>query len=87
MAAYLARAKQLLSQFKRVEVKQIGGGSNSHANALANLASAVEAGNKRTVEVETQERPSIKLQPPWQVMCVDLGPSWMDQIITNLRDD
>ena len=74
MAAYLAHTKQLLSQFERVEAKQISKDSNSHADALANLASAIEAGNKRTIEVETLERPSIDFQPPRQVMCIDLCP-------------
>ena len=87
IAAYLTHAKQLLSQFERAEVKQIGRESNSHADALANLSSAVEAGNKRTVEVKTLEKPSIELQPLRQVMCVDLGLSWMDPIIAYLRDD
>ncbi|KAJ8615907.1 hypothetical protein MRB53_035279 [Persea americana] len=53
MAAYLAHARRLLSQFERAEVRQIGRESNSHADALARLASAVEAGEKRTIEVET----------------------------------
>ena len=75
MATYLAHAKQLLSQFERVEVKQIDRDSNSHADVLANLASAVKAGNKRTVKVETLERPSIELQLPRQVMCIDLDSS------------
>ncbi|KAJ8639949.1 hypothetical protein MRB53_016643 [Persea americana] len=87
MEAYLARAKELLSQFQRAEVQQIGRESNSHADALASLASAVEAGNKRTVEVETLEKPSIELQSPRQLMCVDIGPSWMDPITAYLRDD
>ena len=87
MAAYLDHAKQLLSQFERVEVNQIGRESNSHADALANLAYAVEAGNKRTVEVETLEKSSIELQSPRQVICVNLSRSWMDPIIAYLRDD
>ena len=65
MAAYLTHAKQLLSQFERAEVKQIDRESNSLADAFANLASAVEAGNKRTIKVETLEKPSIELQPLW----------------------
>ncbi|XXG49634.1 hypothetical protein AAC387_Pa02g3763 [Persea americana] len=66
MAAYLAHVKQLLPQFDRVEVKQIDRDSNSHADALINLAFAVEVGRKRTVEVEMLEKPSIELQPPRQ---------------------
>ncbi|XXG70590.1 hypothetical protein AAC387_Pa07g0034 [Persea americana] len=40
-----------------------------------------------TVKVETLEKPSIEFQPPRQVMCVDLGPSWIDSIIAYLRND
>ncbi|XXG69133.1 hypothetical protein AAC387_Pa06g2072 [Persea americana] len=75
MAAYLAHAKGLLSEFERAEVQQIGRESNSHADALSSLASTVEAGNRRTVEVETLQEPSIELQRPRQLMCVDLCPS------------
>ncbi|XXG90553.1 hypothetical protein AAC387_Pa12g2289 [Persea americana] len=87
MAAYLAHTKELLSQFEMTEIRQVGRESNSHANALASLASAVEASNRRTVEVETLREPSIKLQRPRQLMCVDLGPSWMDPVIAYLKDD
>ncbi|XXG88387.1 hypothetical protein AAC387_Pa12g0601 [Persea americana] len=87
MAAYLAQAKELPSKFERAEVRQIGSESNSYADALASLASAVEAGNKRTVEMETLLEPSIELQQPRQLMCLDLGPSWMDPIVAYLKDD
>lgn len=87
MAAYLSCAKQLLLQFQRAEVKQISRLSNSHADALANLASAVEAGKKRMVEVGTLETPSIELPPVRYVLCADLGPSWMDPVVAYLRDD
>ena len=87
MAAYLAHTKELLSQFEKAKVRQVGRKSNSHADALASLASAVEAGNKRTVEVEKLQEPSIELQRPRQLMCVDLGSSWMDPVIAYLKDD
>ena len=64
MAAYLAHAKGHLSEFEKAKVQQIGRESNSHADALASLASAVEASNKRTVEVETLQEPSIEPQRP-----------------------
>ena len=62
MAAYLAHTKELLSQFEKAEIRQVSRQSNSHADALASLASAVEAGNRRIVEVETLREPSIELQ-------------------------
>ena len=61
MASYLAHAKELLSRFERTEIRQVGRESNSHADALTSLASAVEASNRRTVEVETLCKPSIEL--------------------------
>ena len=51
------------------------------------LASTVEAGKKRSIEVESLERPSIELHPSREVLCIDLGPSWMDPIIAYLKDD
>ena len=56
MEAYLAHARELFSQFQKAEVQQIGRESNFDADALASLASAVEAGNRRTIEVETLEK-------------------------------
>ena len=47
----------------------------------------MEAGERRTIEVETLQEPSIDLQQPRQLMCLDLGPSWMDPIIAYLKDD
>ncbi|KAJ8624792.1 hypothetical protein MRB53_033322 [Persea americana] len=87
MAAYLSHAKRLLSELERAEVQQISRESNSYADALANLASIVEASNRRTVEVETLQEPSIELQRPRQLMCVDLSPSSMDPIIAYLKDN
>ncbi|XXG59271.1 hypothetical protein AAC387_Pa04g1381 [Persea americana] len=87
MVSYLAHTKGLLSQFVRTEIRQVGRESNSHADTLASLASAVEVGNRRIIEVETLREPSIELQRPRQLMCVDLGPSWMDPVIAYLKDD
>ena len=39
MTKYLAIAKALLIEFKAVKVEQVGRDLNSHANALAGLAS------------------------------------------------
>lgn len=87
MVAYLAHTKELLSQFEKAEIRQVGRESNFHADALASLASAIEAGNRRTVEVETLREPSIELQRSRQLMCLDLGQSWMDPVIAYLKDD
>ncbi|XXG83477.1 hypothetical protein AAC387_Pa10g1217 [Persea americana] len=85
MTAYLAHTKELLSQFERAEIRQVGRESNSHA--LVSLASVVEAGNRRTIEVETLREPSIELQRPRQLRCMDLSSSWMDPVIAYLKDD
>ena len=52
MAKYLAVAKNLLKVFRVVKIEQVGRDSNSHADALAGLASVSEGEVGRTIAVE-----------------------------------
>ncbi|KAI5315154.1 hypothetical protein L3X38_044330 [Prunus dulcis] len=56
MHAYLSTALQLLQSFRAYEIKQIHRGENSHADALARLASAIndKVGGKVPVEILAQ---------------------------------
>ena len=87
MASYLAQAKQMLSSFKKAEMVQVGRELNSHADALANLASAMEAEKRRTMKVEILDSPSIDIQQGTKVLCIDHELSWMDPIIAYLKHD
>ena len=75
MTSYLAQAKEMLLGFEKAEVIQVGRELNSHAEALANLSSAVKAGKKRIVEVKVREKSSIDDRDDHEVICIDLEPS------------
>ncbi|KAI5316609.1 hypothetical protein L3X38_036316 [Prunus dulcis] len=58
MYAYLSTAHRLLQSFQAYEIKQIPRGENSHADALARLASAINDKVRRKVPVEILAQPS-----------------------------
>ena len=59
MVAYVIVTKELIQEFQKVEVVQIGRAQNAHANVLVNLASAIESGMSRSMEFGLIEKPSI----------------------------
>ncbi|CAL9017597.1 unnamed protein product, partial [Prunus brigantina] len=77
MAAYLARARRLLSQFKAYHIRQIPRSENSHADALSQLASAIDDRIGRHVPVEVLARRSTS---DAELNTVRQDPSWMDPI-------
>ncbi|CAL8994597.1 unnamed protein product, partial [Prunus brigantina] len=77
MAAYLAQARRLLSQFKTYHIRQIPRSENSHADALSRLASAIDDRIGRHVLVEVLARRSTTEA---EINTVRQDPSWMDPI-------
>ncbi|CAL8993374.1 unnamed protein product [Prunus brigantina] len=77
MAAYLAWARRLLSQFKTYHIRQIPRSENSHADALSRLASAIDDRIGRHVPVEVLARRSTTEA---ELNTVRQDPSWMDPI-------
>ncbi|CAL9004490.1 unnamed protein product [Prunus brigantina] len=77
MAAYLARARRLLSQFKTYHIRQIPRSENSHADALSRLASAIDDRIGHHVPVEVLARRSTTEA---ELNTVRQDPSWMDLI-------
>ena len=53
MAKYLAMAKCLLVEFRTIKTEQVARDLNSHANALAGLASVFEGEIGRTITVDS----------------------------------
>ena len=86
MRAYADLAIELIRSFDHALIQQIGREHNAHADALAGLASACKASGQRSVSFSTLSQPSYKTEYP-QVLNVDFGPSWMDEIVSYLRDD
>ena len=59
---------------------------NAHADALVGLASAAEAQEFRTISIQQLNSPSISPPPQPITLFIDQGPSWMDLIISYLKD-
>ncbi|XP_034199529.1 uncharacterized protein LOC117614741 [Prunus dulcis] len=83
MYAYLSTAHQLLRSFQAYEIKQIPGGENSHADALARLASAINDKVGRKVPVEILAQPSTVTSEACAVRYED---TWMSPIYLYLTN-
>lgn len=87
LAIPMRLAQKLINDFRTAYVERFPRTRNSHANALAILASAVDSKLKRIIEVELLPKPSIETRG--QIICdieTELGVSWMDPIIDYLKD-
>jgi hypothetical protein len=85
MAAYLLKVQQSMTNFQVVRVEQISRSMNSHADALATLASVLNADFKRFIPIETLATPSITM-PTCHVHTVTVGPCWMDPYVHYLKE-
>ncbi|XP_020422651.1 uncharacterized protein LOC109949950 [Prunus persica] len=83
MTAYLQHARHLLATFHAHSLKQVPRSENSHANALARLASALEQGLGRHIHIEFLAQPST--QAPL-ICTIDHSPTWMDPILQFLQN-
>ena len=85
MAAYLLKVQKTMSDFETVRVEQIGRNLNSHANALATLASVLNADFKRFIPIETLVAPSIAMSA-CHINTITVGPCWMDPYVLYLKE-
>ncbi|KAI5351639.1 hypothetical protein L3X38_004530 [Prunus dulcis] len=83
MYAYLSTGHQLLRSFQAYEIKQIPRGENSHADALARLASAINDNVGRKVPVEILAQPSTVTSEACAVRYED---TWMSGIYVYLTN-
>ncbi|KAI5339769.1 hypothetical protein L3X38_019041 [Prunus dulcis] len=83
MTAYLQHARHLLTTFHAHSIKQVSRSKNSHADALAKLASALEQGIGRHIHIEFLDQPST--QAPL-ICTIDHSPTWMDPILQFLQN-
>ncbi|XP_075654916.1 uncharacterized protein LOC142625094 [Castanea sativa] len=84
MQGYLAKVRQAQTRFKSFAQKQISKGHNSHADSLAMLATSLEANLPRVVLVEDMANHSLDEKLVVGVHNVQVGPNWMDPLITFL---
>ncbi|CAL8999505.1 unnamed protein product [Prunus brigantina] len=83
MSAYLSAAHQLLQKFQAYEIRQIPRTKNSHADALARLALAINDKIGREVPVEILSQPSTITN---EVCTVWYENMWMSPIYAYLTN-
>lgn len=85
MAKYQALVRAEVKKFAAIRMEQIDCEENSQADELAGLAS-MQNTFPNPLMIEFLPRPSIKEPEAPEVLCTNLGSSWMDPIITFLKD-
>ena len=75
MAKYLAVAKNLLTKFKAIKIEQVGRDLNSHADALAGLASVFKGKTGQTIAIKLISSPNLKISQESILVNTELGPS------------
>ncbi|KAI5312965.1 hypothetical protein L3X38_042139 [Prunus dulcis] len=83
MTAYLQHTRHLLATYHAHSIKQVPRSENSHADALARLALALEQGMGRHIHIEFLAQPST--QAPL-ICTIDHSPTWMDPILQFLQN-
>ncbi|XP_028113210.1 uncharacterized protein LOC114311294 [Camellia sinensis] len=85
MAKYQALVREEIRKFPAIRVEQINREENNSADELAGLTSTQTA-FPNPLMIEFLPQPSIEEPEATEVLCTDLGPSWMDPIIAFLKD-
>ncbi|CAL8990767.1 unnamed protein product [Prunus brigantina] len=83
MTAYLQHTRHLLTTFNAYLISQVPRSENSHADALARLASAIEQGIGRNIHMEILDQPSTRAP---LICAIDHSPTWMDPILQFLQN-
>ncbi|KAM1849095.1 hypothetical protein ACFX14_013154 [Malus domestica] len=84
MAQYLEKVHKQLQAFHTYTLTQVLRANNAHANALADLGSALDYQLKHFILVEYLEKPSIKAEPVAKVSQVSITLNWKSSIIDYL---
>ena len=84
MAAYLEKAKGLMETFPITSIEVILLSKNANTNALAKLALIRDLELLNVVSIEFLAEPIIKPHP--EIMELIREPSWMDPIVTYMKN-
>ncbi|XP_024044385.1 uncharacterized protein LOC112100156 [Citrus clementina] len=84
MEQYLRIVRQMMGKFEAVEVIQIPREQNSRADILARMAAVADPKMPKSVPLEVKSRPSIEQN--LGVLRIEQKSSWMDPIVSYLRD-
>ena len=87
MQEYLNQVKRLWPSFDLFSLSHISRNGNTHVDSLATLATSSAGKLPRIILVEHLSKASKLAKDMVRAYEVRVGPSWMDLIITFLKDD
>ena len=87
MQEYLSQAKRLQPGFDLFSLSHISKSGNTHADSLATLATSSVGELSQIILAEHLSRTNEVAEDTVRVHEVKVSPSWMDPIVTFLKDD
>ena len=87
MQGYLSQVKHLQLDFESFDMSHISRSGNTHVDSLATLAASSAQGLPRVILVEDLRRADRFKKDMVQIHQVRVGLSWMDPIVSFLKDD
>ena len=85
MQGYLIKVRHAQSCFKSFSLRQIPRGQNSYVDSLAMLATSSRLNLPRIIIIEDLVAPSHDDQFPIRVHNIQVGPRWMDPLVSFLK--
>ena len=83
----MSQVKHLQLDFESFDMSHVSRSGNTHADSLATLATSSTQGLPRVILVEDLCRADGVKEDIVQIHQVRVGPSWMDPIVSFLKDD
>nr|XP_023906358.1 uncharacterized protein LOC112018084 [Quercus suber] len=87
MQEYLSQVRRLQSNFEFFDLSHVSRSGNTHSDSLATLATSSAQVLPRVILVEDLCRVDGVKKEGVQIHQVRVGPSWMDLIVSFLKDD
>ena len=87
MQGYLSQIRLMQSKFESFSLLHIPKSGNTHADSLAMLATSSTQNLSRVILIEDLCRPTEVKGKAVHVHQVRVGPSWIDPIVSFLRED
>ena len=87
MQEYLSQVRRLQSNFEFFDLSHVSRSGNTHTDSLAALATSSAQGLPQVILVEDLCRADGVKQDVVRIHQVRMGPSWMDPIVSFLKDD
>jgi ribonuclease HI len=85
MTPYLSKTQEIIGDFDKVEITQIGRNLNSCVDALATLTSVLSADLKRHISIDAIKSPSIDKHAS-HIHSITVNPCWIVPYIFFLKD-